>query len=129
MATKAKSTKSTPAVLDEDIETVEETSAEPTLKQTINAGIARVAEELGVEAKDRYKVQRALGFIAMRSAIEDGTFDELLDATVADAADLPAGYSLERTVAAEKPKAKATSTKKTAAAKAPAKTARKRPTR
>ena len=128
MATARKSTKSAPAV---EVEEVEETTAEPTLKQTINAGIARVAEELGVEAKDRYKVQRAIGIIAMQQAIEDGTFEDLLDATVTGAADLPAGFGLERPVA-EKPAPKAKATAKKAPAKAaPAKatTARKRPTR
>lgn len=133
MATR-KSTK--PAVEEVEVEEVEETAAEPTLKQTINAGIARVAEELGVESKDRYKVQRAIGVIAMQQAIEDGTFEDLLDATVAGAGDLPAGFGLERTVAAEKPapKAKAAAkpaAKKTAAKATPAKaaTARKRPQR
>jgi hypothetical protein len=133
MATTRKSTKSTkPAVAVEEAEV--ETATEPSVKQTVNAGIARVAEELGVEAKDRYKVQRAIGFIAMQQAIEDGTFDELLDATVAGVADLPAGFGLERTVAAPKAPAKAKAAPKAVAKKAPAKstakaTARKRPTR
>ena len=128
MATARKSTKSAPAV---EVDEVEETTAELTLKQTINAGIARVAEELGVEAKDRYKVQRAIGIIAMQQAIEDGTFEDLLDATVTGAADLPAGFGLERPAASEKPAPKAKATAKAAPAKkAPAKaTARKRPTR
>lgn len=132
MATTRKSTKSAAAV--EAVEEVAEATVEPTLKQTINAGIARIADELGVESKDRYKVQRAIGFIAMAQAIEDGTFDELLDATVAGVGDLPAGFGLERPVAAEKPAPKAKAAKP--AAKAPAKrpaakatTARKRPTR
>ncbi len=105
------------AVLEDENTDVE--AAEPTTKQTINAGIAQVAEQLGVEAKNRYKVQRAIGFIAMQQAIEAGTFDELLDATIAGAADLPSGFELERTVA-EKP-AKAPAKAKAAAKPAPAK--------
>lgn len=135
MATARKSTKSTAPVA--EVEEAVETVTEPTVKQTINAGIARIADELGVEPKNRYKVQRAIGFIAMAQAIEDGTFDELLDATVAGVDDLPAGFGLEASVAAEKPapKAKATPARKAAAkpaakAAAPAKAAaRKRPTR
>lgn len=119
-------------------ETVEETPvAEPTVKQTVNAGIDRVAEALGVESKDRYKVQRAIFFIAARNAIEDGTFEDLLEATIADAGELPVGFGLERSAAAPKAPAKAKAAAKAparkAAAKAPAKARtsapRKRPTR
>lgn len=134
--TKAASTKA--AVLEDEVTETEAT--EPTTKQTINAGIASVAEQLGVEAKNRYKVQRAIGFIAMQRAIEEGTFDELLSATVAGVADLPSGFELERTVAekpakatpakAAKPAAKAAPAKRTAkAATTEAKPARRRPQR
>jgi len=139
MATTRKSTKSTAPVAEVEVEEVEtevETApAEPTTKQVINAAIARVAEELGVEAKNRYKVQRAIAFIAFRNAIEDGTFDDLIEATIADAGELPSGWELERTVAEKPaPKAKAAPAKRApraAAAKAaPAKAApRKRPAR
>lgn len=128
MATARKSTKSAPVAEVEEAEV--ETATEPTVKQTINAGIARIAEELGVEAKNRYKVQRAIGFIAMRNAIEDGTFDELLDTVVADIDELPSGFELERTVAEKPaPKAKAAPAKKAPAKAAAKPTARKRPTR
>lgn len=104
---------------------VEETVAEPTFKQLATVAINEAAEALGVESKDRYKVQRAFGYIAMEAAIEGETFstlDELRDAVIERAGDLPAGFGLERAVAAEKPAPKAT---KTAAksAKAPAKKA------
>ena len=118
----------------EEVE-VEETTAEPTFKQTANAAIDDAAAQLGVEAKDRYKVQRAFGFIAMQLAIEDGTLDELIASVVEGAGDLPSGFGLERSVAAEKPAPKAKAAAKPAARKAaPAKAAakpaaRKRPTR
>lgn len=128
MATTRKSTK--PAVEEVENDEVEETvTAEPTIKQTINAGIARVADELGVDAKNRYKVQRALFFIAARTAIEDGTFDDLLEALITDVSDLPSGFELERTVS-EKAPAKKAAAKPAAAKAAPAKAApRKRPAR
>lgn len=137
MATTRKSTKSTAPVAEVEVEeTVEEAvTAEPTTKQTINAAIARIADELGVEAKNRYKVQRALGFIAMRNAIEDGTFEDLIEATIADAGELPSGYELERTVTEKVvkavPKAKAAPAKRAPAKAAAAKAAtpRKRPAR
>lgn len=140
MATK-RTTKSTAPVAEveevEELEAeVEETVAEPTTKQIINAGIARVVEELGVEAKNRYKVQRAIAFIAFRNAIEDGTFDDLIEATIADAGELPSGWELERTVSEKPvkaaPKAKAAPAARKApvkAAAAKAATPRKRPAR
>mgnify|MGYP003580915070 CR=1 FL=1 len=140
MATTRKSTKSTAPVAEveevEELEAeVEETAAEPTTKQIINAGIARVVEELGVEAKNRYKVQRAIAFIGFPNAIEDGTFDDLIEATIADAGELPSGWELERTVA-EKPVKAAPKAKAAPAKRAPAKataakaaTPRKRPAR
>ena len=127
MATRTKSTK--PAVETEEAEVV---VAEPTFKQIANGAIDEAASKLGVEAKDRYKVQRAFGFIAIQLAEEAGELEELIAEVVARAGDLPAGFGLERSVAAEKPepKAKAAPAKK-AAAKPAAKptTARKRPTR
>src|SRR5690606_95305 len=112
----------------------EEVTAEPTFKQTANAAIDEAAAQLGVESKDRYKVQRAFGFIAMQQAIEAGELDELIAAVVEGAGDLPSGFGLERSVAAEKPAAKAKATKAPAKAKAAPKAAakpaaRKRPTR
>lgn len=134
------STKSAAPVVEEAVEATTAT-AEPTVKSQINAGIAKVADALKVDAKDRYKVQRAIAFIAFRSAIEDGTFDELLEATIADAGELPAGWALEAAVAAPKaaPKAKvapkatavkgAAKTPAKATAATPARAARKRPQR
>lgn len=123
--------KSAPAV--EAEEEVEATVAEPTFKQIANAAIDNATSQLGVEAKDRYKVQRAFGFIAIQLAEEDGTLDDLIAAVVDRAGDLPAGFGLERSVAAEKPapKAKSTPAKPAARKAAPAKatTARKRPAR
>lgn len=118
----------------EEVE-VEETTAEPTFKQTANAAIDEAAAQLGVEAKDRYKVQRAFGFIAIQLAVEAGELDELIAAVVDGAGELPSGFGLERSVAAPKaaPKAKAAPAKpaaRKAAAKPAAKpAARKRPTR
>lgn len=133
MAARTARTKSTPAV---EVEEVEETTSEPTFKQLANAAIDEAAAQLGVEAKDRYKVQRAFGFIAIQLAQESGELDDLIASVVAGAGDLPSGFGLERSVAAEKPapKAKAAPAKATArkaAAKPAAKAtaARKRPAR
>lgn len=130
----ARTRKSTAPVAEvEEVET-EEVVAAPTFKQIANTAIDDAAAQLGVEAKDRYKVQRAFGFIAMQIAEEEGTLDELISAVVERAGDLPAGFGLERSVAAEKPAPKAKAAAKPAAKKAAAKpaakpAARKRPTR
>lgn len=129
----ARTRKTAPVAEVEEVE-VEETTAEPTFKQQANAAIDDAAAQLGVEAKDRYKVQRAFGFIAIQNAIEAGELDQLIADVVDGAGDLPAGFGLERSVAAPKPeKAKAAAkpaARKAAPAKAAAKpAARKRPTR
>lgn len=103
------------------------TAAEPTFKQIANAAIDDAAAQLGVEAKDRYKVQRAFGFIAIQEAHDAGELDELVAAVVAGAGDLPSGFGLERSVAAEKPAPKAKAAAKAPAKKAPAKVAAKAP--
>ena len=124
------STKSAPVA--EVEEEVVETTSELTFKQIANAAIDEAAASLGVEPKDRYKVQRAFGFIAIQLAHEAGELDELIDSVVEGAGDLPSGFGLERSVATEKPAPKAKpATKPAAKAKAtPAKpTARKRPMR
>lgn len=136
MATARKSsTKSAP------VEEVEETEVEakaPTFKQIANDAIDDAASQLGVsESSQRYKVQRAFGFIAIQIAEEEGTLDELIAEVVARAGDLPAGFGLEASVAAEKPAPKAKAAAKPAAKPAARKaapaakatTARKRPTR
>lgn len=132
MATRKASTKSAPVTEVEEVE--EAVTAEPTFKQTANAAIDDAAAQLGIEAKDRYKVQRAFGFIAIQEAVDAGELDELIAAVVAGANDLPAGFGLERSVAAEKPAPKAKAAAKPARKAAPAKAAakpaaRKRPTR
>lgn len=113
----------------EPVETdeVETTAAEPTFKQIANAAIDDAAAQLGVEAKDRYKVQRAFGFIAIQIAQEEGTLDELVASVVERAGDLPSGFGLERSVAAEKPAPKAKAAAKAPAKKATAKPAAKAP--
>lgn len=135
MATK--STKA--AVLDETLEDTEvAATVEPTTKQIISEGIARVIDATGIDVqKNRYKAMRAIAFQAFATAIEDGTFDELVDEAIANVDSLPSGWEIERTPAEApvKPaaKAKATPAKaatKAAPTKAPAKAAaRKRPTR
>lgn len=116
----ARTRKTAPVAEVEEVE-VEETTAEPTFKQQANAAIDDAAAQLGVEAKDRYKVQRAFGFIAIQNAIEAGELDQLIADVVDGAGDLPAGFGLERSVAAPKAEPKAKAAAKPAA--------RKRPTR
>jgi hypothetical protein len=129
MASTTKSTKSTKAA-----EVEEAVEAELSLKQLVNQAIDEVTEQLGLESKDRYKAARAIMFTAVANAVNDGSIDDLVAQTVEEAGDLPAGFGLERSVAAEKPAPakKAASTKATkeapaAAAKRPAR--RSRPTR
>lgn len=129
------------AVLDETVETeVETTEApEPTTKQVIGDGIARVIEATGIDVqKNRYKAMRAIAFQAFSEAIEAGDFDALVDRALENIDELPSGWEIERSAtdaapapapakkAAAKPAAKA-STKAAPAKAAP--TARKRPTR
>ncbi|QDF15768.1 hypothetical protein SEA_FINNY_40 [Microbacterium phage Finny] len=133
----ARSTKA--AVLEE---TVEETEvAEPTNKQIVNDGIVRVIEAHGIDVqKNRYKAMRAIAWQAFVNAIEDGTFDALVDEAIANVDELPTGWEIEkpeREAEVKAAPAKKAPAKK-APAKAPAKTAaktatkaapRKRPTR
>lgn len=125
------------------VEEVEETvEAELTEKQVINEGIARVIEATGIDVqKNRYKAMRAIAFQAFSDAIADGSFDDLVDSAIANIDNLPSGWEIERSEKVEAPvkaapKAaaapKATPTKRApraAAAKAPAASTRKRPTR
>lgn len=137
----ARSTKA--AVLEET--EVEETVAEPTPKQLINEGIVRVIDATGIDVqKNRYKAMRAIAYQAFVNAIEDGTFDELVDEAIANVDNLPTGWEIERAEReveakpAKTTKAPAKAAPKAAPKKAPAKaaakpaakaTARKRPTR
>ncbi|USH44787.1 hypothetical protein SEA_JUANYO_38 [Microbacterium phage Juanyo] len=125
------------AVLDE---TVEETEVEQTPKQIINEGISRFLEGAGLEVQHaRYKVMRAIAYQAFVNAINEGTFDELVDEAIANADELPSGWELERAPKEDAPAKPAKAPAKTAAKKAPAKAApakaaakpaaRKRPTR
>jgi len=132
MATTRKSTK--PAVETEVDEVEEEVTAEATPKQIINEAIGRVVESLGIDVqKNRYKAMRAIAFQAFKNAIEDGTFDDLVDEAIANVDDLPSGWEIERVAKDEapaKPAAKkAPAARKTAAKTAAKPTARKRPTR
>ena len=124
------------------VEEVEETvEAELTDKQVINEGIARVIEATGIDVqKNRYKAMRAIAFQAFSNAIADGSFDDLVDEAIANIDNLPSGWEIERsaTDAPAKPVKKAAPAVKAApakrppraaAAKAPAASARKRPTR
>jgi hypothetical protein len=137
----ARSTKA--AVLEETVE--EEVAAEATPKQIVNEGIARVIEATVIDVqKNRYKAMRAIAWQAFANAIEDGTFDELVDEAIANVDSLPTGWEIERSEReveakpAKTTKAPAKAAPKAAAKKAPAKaaakpaaktTARKRPTR
>lgn len=140
MATTRKtSTKaSTKAAVLED-ETTEAPEAEQTPKQIINGGISAVLEASGVGVQHaRYKAMRAIAYTAFVNAINDGTFDELVEQAIAGLDELPSGWEMERSEKAEaeaKP-AKAAPAKKAPAKRAPAKakaapaaSPRKRPTR
>lgn len=113
----------------------EETEAELTVKQIINEGIARVVAATGIDVqKNRYKAMRAISFQAFSNAISDGTFDDLVETAIANVDLLPSGWEIERVAAVEAPvkATKVAATKVTAtkaAPAAPAKTARRRPTR
>ena len=59
-------------------------------------GIDRVAKLTGVTRPgDRYKVFRAIAFMAVANTIEDGEFDELIEDTLHYRDSLPHGYRLE----------------------------------
>jgi len=129
MATKSE------AVLDEDLET--ETD-EPTEKQIISEGIARVIDATGIDVqKNRYKAMRAIAFQAFANAIADGSFDDLVDEAIANIDALPSGWEIEKAEKVEAPKAKKAKApadkvapaKKTATKTAPTAAKRRRPTR
>lgn len=114
---------------------VEETEAEQTVKQVINEGIERVVAATGIDVqKSRYKAMRAIAFEAFAQAIEAGSFDELVDAAIANIDELPSGWEVERAAKAT-PAPKAAKPAAKTPAKAPAKastakaTPRRRPTR
>jgi hypothetical protein len=133
----AKATKSTKAAVLEDTEEVE---VEGSVKQVINTAITRVLESTSVTGQhNRYKAMRAIAYQAFSNAIDEGTFDDLVDEAIANVDALPAGWEVER-VAKVEAKAPAKKSAKPAAEKAPVKkastkaasatkTARRRPTR
>lgn len=126
-----------------ETEEVEETTAEQTPKQIINAGIDRFNESVTVNGQHfRYKSLRAIAYQAFVEAIENGDFDELVGRAIANADSLPSGFELARAPKDEAPakapkaaaKAKAVPAKKAPAKAAPKAApakpaARKRPTR
>ena len=143
MAT-SKSTKA--AVLEDEVVETEAESTEPTLKQLVNEGIAKVIDATGIDVqKNRYKAMRAIAWQAFVEAIEGDDFDGLVDRAIANVDELPTGWEIEKPaheepkpVAKAAPKAKAAPAEKpapakrparAAAAKAPAASARKRPAR
>lgn len=119
-----------------DAELGDETESESTPKQLINEGIARVVESTGIDGqKSRYKAMRAIAYQAFVNAIDNGTFDKLVDEAIANSDDLPSGWELERE---GKPAAKASKVAPAKAHKAApakksaapaAKTPRRRPSR
>ena len=132
--------RSTKAAVLEETEVEETVTAEPTTKQLINEGIVKVIDATGIDVqKNRYKAMRAIAFQAFANAIEDGTFDELVDEAIANIDDLPSGWEIERVAseapakaapkAAAKPAAKKTTAKAAEKPAAKATTARKRPQR
>jgi len=141
--------KNTKAAVLED-ESVEAEVAELTPKQIINEGIVKVLEASGVGVQHaRYKAMRAIAYQAFVEAIESDDFEGLVDRAIAGLDELPSGWEIEKHAAEEeapKPAAKRASAKapakeeapakapakrapRAAAAKAPAATARKRPSR
>lgn len=137
MAT-ATRTRKAPAKVQETVEEVEVQETELTPKQVINAGIEKVVQATGVDTqKARYKAMRAIAYQAFLEAIDGDDFDGLVDRAIAEADELPTGWTLERAAkaeVAEKPEAKPTARKapdrKPAAAAADKATpARRRPAR
>lgn len=105
----------------EEVEETEVVEAEQTPKQVINEGISRVLESAGIGVQHaRYKAMRAIAYQAFVNAIEDGSFEDLVDQAIANADELPSGWELERPAKEDEP------VKKTAT-KAPAKTAARKP--
>lgn len=105
-------------------DTEETTEVELTTKQVINEGIDRVIEATGIDGqKSRYKAMRAVAYEAFAQAVENGTFDDLIESAISNVDELPAGWELERTEKAEAPAKKAPAAK--AAPKAAAKPAAK----
>lgn len=111
----SKRTTSTP------VETVEAAAFDEALP-AINDALDRFIKSVTVTSTHyRYKAIRAIAFQAFTNAIEDGTFDALVDQAINNAGELPAGWGVEAAKpAAKKPapaKAKAPAKRTPAAAK------------
>lgn len=117
--------RSTKAAVLEETEVEETVVAEPTTKQVINEGIARVIEATGIDVqKNRYKAMRAIAFQAFVDAIESDEFDDLVTRAIANVDSLPSGWEIERSVSDAEP-VKATTKAPAKAKAAPAKAAAK----
>lgn len=119
------------AQVTEEVEVVE-TVVTP--KQVINEGVLKVVEATGVDTqKARYKAMRAIAYQAFIEAIENEDFEALVDRAIDNIDDLPAGWTMERTVKAEEevqeepPAPKATTRRAPAKAATPAPAAPKAP--
>lgn len=102
----SKTTTSTP------VETIEAAAFDEALP-TIDDAIDRFIKSVTVTSTHyRYKAIRAIAYQAFTNAIEDGSFDALVDQAINNAGELPAGWGVEA--------AKSAPAKKTPAAKAKA---------
>lgn len=82
----------------EDLEKFPNPDAFKEIMPYLKDGIDRVAKLTGVTRPgDRYKVFRAIAFMAVANVIEDGEFDELIEDTLHYRDSLPYGYRLEGT--------------------------------
>jgi hypothetical protein len=69
----------------------------PSTLEIVNAGIAQVIEVTGIDTqKNRYKAMRAIAYQAFTEAIENGTFESLVDRALANVDSLPSGWQIER---------------------------------
>lgn len=112
----SKTTTSTP------VETIEAAAFDEAMP-AINDALDRFIKSVTVTSTHyRYKAIRAIAYQAFTNAIEDGSFDALVDQAINNAGELPAGWGVEAAKPAAKkpaPAAKAPAAK----AKAPAKRA------
>lgn len=70
-------------------------AAKPTTQQVVNDGIVRVIQAHNIDAqKNRYKAMRAIAWQAFAQAVEAGTFDLLVSATIKNVEKLPAGWEI-----------------------------------
>lgn len=76
-------------------------------KAAIESGISLVVDKLGLDnQKSRYKAQRAIAYQAFVEAIEAGEFPDLVERAIANADELPTGWTVGgRAAAPAKPDA------------------------